>query len=366
MVVLDFLVAEIRVLDIGAHAGILAFREPLVPGGSGIDGVSVFAVGKQVAEKFAFLCRNPPVVVRSRHIEFALRPAKRTPEMEGERVVDKVLDLHEFDRLVAVIFLQVQGVERLVGRVGHRSRRHVSAPVEIGEALVLEAGNRIRPLVHATAQERAVHLPAREIAVGVVAVQEVEVVVAQQEVRGAVFHLPHVAELVVAKVEPELLAKPEEVALLNADTPDEVVVAPLATRETETHRNRQGPVVARAHGRDIHAAVLLHGNARIAQEGLVTQKTFRLKHQVQVDVVALVEQEQLTDSHFLRLDMDPVQKIVGKLVVAGMHPRIVEGVTDLVANLVDAEHGGRIYGNIGRRIRRRIRHRFGSRPYRRK
>ena len=184
--------------------------------------------------------------------------------------------------------------------------------------------------------------------------------------RGAVFHLPHITEFIVAEVESEFLAKPEEIALLNADTPDEVVVAPLAPRKTEAHRNRQGPVVARAHGRDIHAAVLLHDNARITQKSLVTQEAFRLEHQLQVDVIPLVEQEQLPDRHFLRLDMDPVQKIVGKLVVAGMHPRIVEDIANLVTDLVDAEHGGRIYGNIGRRIRRRIRHRFGGRPYRRK
>ena len=105
MVVPDFFVTEVRVLDIGAHAGILTFRKPLVPGGSGIDGVRVFAVGKQIAGQLAFPCRNPPVVVRSRHVNLALRPAKRTPEMERKRVVDKVFDLHEFDSLVAVILL---------------------------------------------------------------------------------------------------------------------------------------------------------------------------------------------------------------------------------------------------------------------
>ena len=60
-------------------------------------------------------------------------------------------------------------------------------------------------------------------------------VIAEQKVWVAVFHLPHVAEFVVAVVEAELLTETEEVAFLDADTPVQVVVAPFAARKSETH-----------------------------------------------------------------------------------------------------------------------------------
>ena len=78
-------------------------------------------------------------------------------------------------------------------------------------------------------------------------------VVAEQKVRVTVFHLPHVAELVMPEVEAELLSEAQEVAFLNADAPVQVVIGVFFSGKTECGRNGKSPVIAGLDGGDILA-----------------------------------------------------------------------------------------------------------------
>ena len=165
--------------------------------------------------------------------------------------------------------------------------------------------------------------------------------------RVAVLHLPHIAVLVVPVIETQLLAEPQEVTLADADDVIQVVVGPLLAREAATDGGRERPVVARVYRRDILAVFLRHRDVRVAQENLAPQKTFRFEEVIQVHGITFVEQEQLAHGHFARLDMPPVQDIVGPLVVLRMALGIIEGVTDIVADGIYAEKRGGILRKIG-------------------
>ena len=54
--------------------------------------------------------------------------------------------------------------------VGYNSRCELSAAVVVGATLVLQAFERVCPLILAAAEERNVHFPVGEVSVGVVAV----------------------------------------------------------------------------------------------------------------------------------------------------------------------------------------------------
>ena len=131
-------------------------------------------------------------------------------------------------------------------------------------------------------------------------------VVAEKEMGVGILRLPHVAELVMAVVKAHLLAQTEKITFLDANAVIQVVVTPLATRKTQAERQRQGPVVAGVHVHEGRVPLAVHLNACVRQKTLVTQKTFRFQHQVQVHNIAFVEQEQLADRPLLGLDMDDV------------------------------------------------------------
>ena len=88
-------------------------------------------------------------------------------------------------------------------------------------------------------------------------------VIAEKEMRIAIFHLQHVAKFVMTVVKSELLPKPKEIAFLNTEAPDQVVVRPFASRKAKRHRNRKRPVVTRLDGHDILAIFAGNGNISI-------------------------------------------------------------------------------------------------------
>ena len=158
--------------------------------------------------------------------------------------------------------------------------------------------------------------------------------------RVAVFHLPHVAEFVVAVVEAEPLTEAEEVAFLDADTPVQVVVAPFAACKAEAHGDGESPVVAGVHGRDVLSVFVRNVDARVRKKILAAQEAFCFLYLKVSDGFALVEQKELADGRFARLDMEPVQKVVGPLVVFGVVLGIVKRVADVVADGVNLERTG--------------------------
>ena len=175
-------------------------------------------------------------------------------------------------------------------------------------------------------------------------------VVAEQEMRGAIFHLPHIAKIIVPEVESQQVPEPQEIALLHANAPKKILVSPLAPSKPETDGKRESPVVARMHVHHIFAAILFHRDGGIAQEPLFAKKPLRFEHQVEIHHIALVKQEQLAHSVLARLDVNPVQETVSKRIVLGMHLRVVKGIPDIVNNAIDAKKGRRICGslNLGR------------------
>ena len=147
-------------------------------------------------------------------------------------------------------------------------------------------------------------------------------------------------EHVVAVVEAELLTETEEVAFLDADTPVQVVVAPFAARKSKTHGYGECPVVAGVHGRDVLSVFARNVDVCVRKKVLAAQEPFGFLHLEVRDCFALVEQKELADGRFARLNMNPVQKVVGPLVVFSVVLGIVKRVADVVADGVNLERTG--------------------------
>lgn len=131
-------------------------------------------------------------------------------------------------------------------------------------------------------------------------------VVAEQKVRVAIFHLPHVAELVVPEVETELLPETQEVAFLNANAPVQIVVSPLAAGKAQSRGNGERPVVAGLDGGDILAVFVRNLDVCVGKVFLGAQETFGFLYLEVGHHVAFAKKEQLADRRFAGLDMNPV------------------------------------------------------------